>query len=138
MEHKTLGQQIGIVKHTLSITNDNKEKCQLSINIDFRMTSDIDVKSWLCSNRVISGQRTWRSLPLAGLSVLDGQTFIANEIGRKVKSHAEKVAVYTNIGLPEDLAEMAVSNPVMFSESMKKVALGGVIKAQSEAEAAHD
>ena len=57
-----IGSIIGKVRHSFSITNDNKEKVNLSIIVDFTSTPDSDITNWLCSNRVIAGQRPWRSL----------------------------------------------------------------------------
>lgn len=117
----TLGKMIGTIRHAHSVTNDAGDKVSMTINIDFRSASDNDVKSYLASNRVIAGQRSWRSLSKDELVELDGRTFIATQIGRKVKSRAEQIAVYTDMGLPTNLAEIAVDDPVMFQTMMDKV-----------------
>ena len=85
----TIGKMIGAVKHTFSVTNDREEKAQLTISIDFKTASDEDIKGWLVSNRIIAGQRPWRKLSKAELTKLDGTTFIAQNIGQKVKSAEE-------------------------------------------------
>ena len=84
-----LGSQIGVVGHSFSITNDNGDKVQLSIKIDFSNSSDQDLKTWLVSNRIIAGQRPWRSLSKDELIKLNGTTFQAETIGQKVKSLKE-------------------------------------------------
>ena len=90
MDNK-LGQLLGIVKHSFKVTGDAGWSTSASIEVDFRGASDSDVKSWLCSNRVIAGQRTWRTMDLEGFNDdVDGQTFDANAIGRKVKTLAER------------------------------------------------
>lgn len=91
MEHKTLGQMLGTTAHSFKVTGDSGWKQSATINIDFRNVTDNDIKSWLCSNRVIAGQRTWRTMDLEGFDDdVNGQTFDANAIGRKVKTLAER------------------------------------------------
>ena len=89
MTGNVLGSSIGIVDHSFSITNDNGDKVQLSIKIDFSNSSDQDLKTWLVSNRIIAGQRPWRSLSKDELIKLNGTTFQAETIGQKVKSLKE-------------------------------------------------
>jgi len=89
MEGNELGKSIGVVGHSFSITNEAGDKVQLSVNIDFSTSSDSDIKTWLVSNRIIAGQRPWRSLSKDELVKLNGTTFIAETIGQKVKSTKE-------------------------------------------------
>ena len=117
----TIGQTIGVVKHAFKITNDNEETVQLSIKIDFSTATDNDIKGWITSNRVIAGQRPWRSLSKVELTELDDKTFVAQNIGRKVKSRAEQVQSMVNAGFPNKLAEYAVDHPDEFQEVMNKV-----------------
>ena len=118
----TIGQTIGVVKHNLDITLDNGAKGNATVHIDFSATSDNDIKSWLCSNRVISGQRAWRKMSTEEFNNdVDGNTFQAGTIGQKVKTRSEKIAVYTNMGLPQDLAELAVDEPEKFQTIMNTV-----------------
>jgi hypothetical protein len=118
----TLGSRIGVVGHTLSITNNKDEKVQLTIKIDYSTATDTDIKSWLNSNRVIAGQRPWRSLTAEELKAMDGMTFNAATIGQKVKSTKETMQNVLNqyagkskqeimndlikMGLPELKAEL--------------------------------
>ena len=117
----TLGQQIGKVRHSFNITNDAKEKVQLTVTVDFSTASDVDVKSWLVSNRIIAGQRPWRALSRDEIKALDGTTILATEIGKKIKSREERIRLYVGLGLPRDMAELAVDNPVKFQEVMAQV-----------------
>ena len=107
----TLGQSIGKVRHTFSNTNDAKDKVQLTINIDFGGCTDNEIKSWLCSNRVIAFARPLSKLTIEEMQELDGQTLAASSIGQKVKSREESISVLMVAGLPRALAEMAVDNP---------------------------
>ena len=93
---RTIGQEIGVVGHSFSITNDQNEKVQLSVNIDFSTSSDNDVKTWLVSNRIIAGQRPWRALSKDKLIKLNGTTFMAESIGQKVKSLRETTTALLN------------------------------------------
>ena len=116
-----LGALIGIVRHSFNITNDGDEKTSLTINVDFTSASDIDIKNWLVSNRIIAGQRPWRKLSLAELVDLDGSTFIAQSIGQKVKSRSEQIQALVNAGLPENIAIMAIDNPSTFNTVMASI-----------------
>ena len=91
-----LGSRIGVVGHSFSITNDQGDKVQLSIKIDFSTSSDQDIKTWLVSNRIISGQRPWRALSKDELVKLDGTTFMADSIGQKIKSLRETTTALLN------------------------------------------
>ena len=106
---KTIGQLIGVVSQTFSIKNDQGDKVQLSVKIDFRSASDNDLKGWLVSNRVIAGQRPWRSLSAKELSELNGQTFNACAIGQKVKSREQQkvdlMTTFMNVGATAEQAE---------------------------------
>ena len=117
----TIGQSIGVLSHAFKITNDNEETVQLSIKIDFSTASDDDIKSWITSNRVIAGQRPWRSLSKSELIGLNEKLFVAQNIGRKVKSRAEQVQSMVNAGFPNKLAKYAVDHPEEFQEVMNKV-----------------
>jgi len=109
-----IGKNIGIVEHTFSITNDATDKVQLRVKIDFSTASDVDIKSWLVSNRVIAGQRSWRALSKTELEDLQDQTFVAQHIGRKVKSREERIQELVTAGLPRKLAEFSIDNPEQF------------------------
>ena len=114
-----IGKAIGIVSHSFSIKNDRDEKVTLNIKVDFRTCSDQDIKGWIVSNRIIAGQRPWRSLSLDELNELNGKTFNANTIGQKVKSRKEQlsdlVTTFVNAGVEQEkafhLATAALDNP---------------------------
>lgn len=119
MDKDILGKAIGIVKHTLSITNNHDDKVQITISVDFKTASDIDIKTWLTSNRVIAGQRPWRALSKDELTALNDTTFIAQNIGQKVKSREEQltslengfISAGVNAAKAELLAMTALDNP---------------------------
>ena len=125
MGNKTLGQMIGVVKHHFDITLDNNTKTSASVDIDFSAVLDNDIKSWLCSNRVISGQRAWRKMSLDEIaSNVNGTTFQAGAIGQKVKTHAEKVAMLrstmSSLGYDEDQIELACNHVDRFIDGLTK------------------
>jgi endogenous inhibitor of DNA gyrase (YacG/DUF329 family) len=82
----TIGQSIGLVKHTFKTTNDSKESATITISFDFSTCSDVDLRNWLCSNRAIIMQRPLRDLSLNEIKALDGTTVDASQCGKKVKS----------------------------------------------------
>ena len=86
----TIGQTIGLVKHTFKTTNDHDESATIAITFDFSSCSDVDLKNWLVSNRAIIMQRPLRALTLAEMKALDGTTVDASTCGKKVKSKHEQ------------------------------------------------
>ena len=116
-----IGMLIGKVTHAFNITNHGKEKVQVSVTLDFTTSSDADIKSWLASDRTIAMQRPMRSLSSAEIAAnYDGQTVLASDVGKKIRSRAERIAEWTNIflamdGMDDDraleMATLAVDNP---------------------------
>ena len=117
----TLGQTIGRVVDNFAITNDAGDKVQVRLAYDFSTATDVDIKSWLCGNRRIALQRPARAKSKAELEALNGMVIVAVDAGKKVKTRAERIAVYTALGLPIDLAEMAVDDPTKFQDAMAKI-----------------
>lgn len=123
----TIGQKIGIVAHSCKVSQSKGgPSTVINIKIDFSTASDQDIISWLTSNRAIAGQRPWRDLSMDELKDLNGQTFVAQSIGQKVKSRSEKIQALVNAGLPEALAMFSVDNPEEFNKvigqmNLKKV-----------------
>jgi hypothetical protein len=113
-----LGKAIGKVSHSFNITNSNDEKVSLTVAVDFSTASDSDIKAWLVSNRIIAGQRPWRALSKIELESLNGKTFVAQNIGQKVKSREEQIQQLVAAGLPRKLAEFSVDNPQAFQEAV--------------------
>ena len=119
MSNNTLGMAIGSVKQALSITNEANEKVSITVSIDFSTASDQDVRQWLTSNRIIAGQRPWRKLSKGELEALNGKTFVAQDVGRKVKSRTEQIQAFINAfvasGVDENMAKTlataAIDNP---------------------------
>ena len=117
----TLGQLIGSQKRACKVSPDGKNgpSATISINVDFSTASDNEIISWLLSDRVIAGQRPWRSLSIDEIKELDGTTFVAQNIGQKVKSRSEQIAAFQaafiSAGIDEEqatiLATAAVDNP---------------------------
>ena len=106
----TIGQIIGLVKHTFKTTNDTKESATIAITFDFSTCSDVDLKNWLCSNRAIIMQRPLRDLTLAEMKALDGTTVDASQCGKKVKSKHDQflagVAALKSCGMEVEAAEL--------------------------------
>jgi hypothetical protein len=123
MEKKNLGQLIGQLIDHFSITNDDGDTVQLTLTFDFSTSSDAEIKSWLCGNRRIAYQRPARAMSKDELTDMNNTVIMANEAGRKVKSKAEKVAAYMAMGIPEDVAIMAVDNPMAFKKAMDNLGI---------------
>lgn len=89
---KTLGQMVGVVGDTFSITNDAGDKVQLTIKYDCSGSSDNEIRSWIAGNRRIAFQRPTRTLSADEIRGLNGTTIMASDAGKKVKSLAERKA----------------------------------------------
>lgn len=114
MENR-LGKMIGMVKTTCKTTiSGGGASVTNTIFVDFSTASDSDIKGWLASNRVIAGQRPWKGMEEEELKALDGQTFVAQNIGTKVKSRKEQIQALVAAGLPEELAVFSIDNPEKF------------------------
>ena len=120
---KKLGEMIGKVRHSFKITNHQKQAVTVSVTYDFSTCSDSEVKQWLVSDRTIALQRPARALSDAEIrETYDGQTILANEVGKKMKSRQERIAELVNVGIPEHLAEVAIDDPAKFETIMAKLA----------------
>ena len=126
METKTIGQTIGVSVDTFSVTNDNGDKVTIRIKFDYNGASNADIISWLDGNRRIAFQRPLRALSVMELKALDGTTVNVNDCGKKVKSREERIQAYVSVGIPRNLAEIAIDNPAAFATAMKDVEVPGV------------
>lgn len=97
MEEQTLGQRIGVVSHTLSVTNTKDENVTITIKVDYSTASNVEIISWLNSNRGIAFQRPTRLLSKDEISNLSGNMFNAVTIGSKAKSVAEITTNMLNV-----------------------------------------
>lgn len=118
---QTLGQVIGKVIDNFAITNDAGDKVQVKLTFDFSTASGNEIKSWLCGNRRIALQRPARAMDRIELTALNNTVIIATDAGKKVKSRAEKIKGYVAMGLPENVAILAIDNPEKFKEVMESM-----------------
>ena len=118
-----IGMLIGKITHAFNVTpHGSKTKTPLSVTLDFTTASDADIKSWLASDRTIAMQRPMRSLTSDEiLANYDKQTILASDVGKSIKSRTERIAELVNVGLPNDVAELAIDNPASFAEIMASV-----------------
>lgn len=116
----TLGQMIGRKVHTFSTTNHAKDKVQTKVTFDFSTCSDQDICTWLLKDRTIAMQKPMRNLSKDEMEAMDGVVVLAQDCGKKVKSRSEKIAELVNLGIPENVAALAIDNPAAFAEIMEK------------------
>ena len=109
--NNSLGQMIGIIRDSFSITNNRGNTTSITINWDFSTSTDNDIKSWLAGNRRIAFQRPSRALSIDEINALDGSTVMASNAGKKTMSRSERIDNLVNAGIPLKLAEIAVDNP---------------------------
>jgi hypothetical protein len=118
-----IGTLIGKITHAFNVTpHGTKTKTPLTVTLDFSTASNADIKSWLASDRTIAMQRPMRSLTSDEiLANYNGQTMLASDVGQKIRSRAERIAELVNVGLPNDVAELAIDNPSSFADIMANV-----------------
>lgn len=119
----TIGKLVGIISHTFGVSRfkGDPDKQTITVKYDFTLASDADIKSWLTSDRTIAHQKPLRGLTHPEITDHSGNTVLAQNAGLKIKSRSEQIAVYTNMGLPNNLAEMAVDDPAKFKSIMDEV-----------------
>jgi len=127
----TIGKLIGKVRQNLKVTNDKGAEVQLAIWIDFSMATDLEIKCWAVSNRVIAGQRPWRALSQAELLDMNERTFIAGDIGKKVKSRQEQIDLYVTNGFTESMAVAMVDGTI---SPEKQAAIDAILNGTDEDE----
>ena len=110
---KTLGQMIGTIIDSFSITNNRGASTSIRVSWDFTTSTDNEIKSWLAGNRRIAFQRPSRALSIDELNKLDGTTIAASNAGKKTMSRSERIDNLVNAGIPLKLAEIAVDNPTL-------------------------
>ena len=122
--NNTLGQIIGKVEDNFSVTNDAGETVKLRVYYDFSGMDNTSVKNNLVgSGTRIAFQRPLRKMSASEIKALDGQTFDACTVGRKIVSREEKIAqfktAFVNAGVSESqasqLAIAAVDNPALLT-----------------------
>ena len=120
----TLGQMIGKVEDNLSVTNNADEVVKIRVFYDFTSMGNSDVKTCLVgSGTRIAFQRVLRPMSKDEIKSLDGQTFDACTIGRKIVTREERIAqfktAFVNAGVEdlqaETLAIAAVDNPALLT-----------------------
>lgn len=119
---ETIGQKIGKIDHTFATKNEAGEVVQIKQTFDFTTASDVAIKQWLVSNRVIARQVPLRKLTAQEIRALDGKTIKAETAGHKIVSREEQIKGFEAAGFPRKLALFAVDNPEEFEKVMNKTA----------------
>ena len=123
---ESIGQRIGIVKHSFTVRQDenSKEKVKINYNIDFTTATDDQIRGWLAADRTIAFQRPLRSLSLDEIKGMEGTTIIAQYASRKQPSREEQIQALVAAGLPRKIAEFSIDNPDAFKEAMGGIDTG--------------
>jgi len=118
---KTLGQMIGVVKHSFTCTpSDGSKGYPVQCSYDFTNSSDPEIKSWLTGSRAIAQAKTVNRLTMNEIDTLvNGKTFPASGVGNKIASRSEQIDKLVSIGLAREFAELAVDNPARFEAIQK-------------------
>jgi len=119
----TIGEAIGIQIDNFSVKNDAGDTVKIRVKIDYSNMSDLDIMNCLNGNRRIPLQRVLRKMSKEEIADLDGTTFDANDVGKKIKSRSEKInefiTAFVNAGVDKEqavvLATNAVDNPQLLT-----------------------
>ncbi len=77
---------------TRKITNHAGETVTVTFTVDFAGASEDQMAEWALSNRIIAGQKVWRNLSAEAIrKLVDGKTFDARTIGRKIENPEEAI-----------------------------------------------
>lgn len=115
-----IGKTIGVQTDNFSVTNDAGETVKIRVNIDYSNMTDLDIMNCLNGNRRIPLQRVLRKMNAEEIKALDGTTFDANNVGKKIVPRSERIREYYKVFMStgmftedecKEMAEKAVDNP---------------------------
>lgn len=108
---KKVNRMIGISGGTLN------GKYQLAVEIDFNGVEDDAILGWAADQRVIALQRVLRAAGDDYVKSLNGKLNVhATACGGKILTNAERVEQLVRAGLPQAVAELAISDPTKFAK----------------------
>jgi len=103
------------IQRVVSTKLDSGEVFTATIEIDYSGVDQQAILEWATSNRVIAFQRNLRKLTRAECKDLaNGGNVImvhAASAGHKIESETEKINRMVGMGIPRNVAELAVRNP---------------------------
>ena len=102
------------VRRTVSTNLDNGEQFTGILEIDYTGVDQKTILGWAASNRIIAFQRNLRKLTRDECRALvkDGVVHVpAASAGHKIESEGEKINRMVGLGIPRNVAELAVRNP---------------------------
>jgi len=102
------------IRRTVSTRLDCGDSFTTVIEIDYSGVDQESILEWATSNRVIAFQRSLRKLTRDECKALvrDGAiTVHAPNAGHKIESESERINRLVNLGIPRNVAELAVRNP---------------------------
>lgn len=94
----------------------------LNVELDFTGATREELIEWAVGDRKIAAQRWLRSKTPEYLNELQKSGFRvhAREAGKQVKTREEKITEFVNMGIPQNIAEIAVDNPEKLEQMMAK------------------
>ncbi len=84
-----LGKTIGVISHSLKITNSVKDIVTIGVEFDYSTMDDQAIKNLIVRSTTIDFQRPTRLLSASEIKSLNGTVVIAQNAGRKVQSASE-------------------------------------------------
>ena len=113
-----------VIDHNASFRNTTETSVPCKITIDYTGCTLGELASWANGNRAIAGQRAFESMSADEIrSSVDGKTFHARNIGKKIKSRDDQITSFEtsfiNAGLDPSkaraLAIASVDNPELIN-----------------------
>lgn len=113
-----------IKKVSMRISGGNLPKdfsAVINVELDFTGCTREELIEWAVSDRKIAAQRWLRSKTPEYVQELQKKGFRvhAREAGKQVKTREEKITEFVNMGIPQNIAEIAVDNPEKLEQMMK-------------------
>ena len=103
------------MEKAVSTKLDNGDVFVATYDVDWAGCDDKAIKGWAASNRVIAFQRGLRKLTLDECQALKGANghvrIHAATAGHKIESESEKIGKLVAMGIPRNVAELAVRHP---------------------------
>ena len=102
------------IQRVVSTKLDNGDRFNATIEVDYSGVDQRDVYQWATSNRIIAFQRSLKKLTLDECRELVQNGVVqvhASAAGHKIESESERINRLVGMGIPRNVAELAVRNP---------------------------
>lgn len=108
------------INRTISVSGGSLSgKFQVNVIVDFSGIDEETVLNWAMDQRMIALQRVLRAAGDDYVKSLNGKLELhASACGGKILTSAERVNALVRAGMPQTVAELAISDPTKFAKMM--------------------